>query len=172
MAVATPDQFMKAIQYLAAGMMLLNSVAAASAADSVRVLGKLTTRNDDPPKSPEKVVKKQLTLTLSGAADKDLGELLVKTTFYADDLVADKIAVEKEIQSKATLERGRADVVLEEVAFQFTPAHTNVTGSGKRSKAKRVEASGHRYHGWAAEVFKDSQKIGEAYSHPSLKPKQ
>ena len=43
------------------------------------------------------------------------------------------------------------------------------TGSGKRARAKVIEATGVRYHAWAVRAFIDGVLAGEAYSLPAIK---
>lgn len=141
---------------------------AANASDSVRVEAKLSTDHDDPKGEVDEVVKKKLTVTLTGAPALQAAVLTVVATFYADDLTADKLVVEKEVQSTATLERGRAVVDLPEVVYRYTPTHGKITGSGRRSKAKRIPASGNRYHGWAVQVLDGQRVLGQAFSNNSI----
>lgn len=150
--------------------LLLVTLGSSFASDSVRVDVKLSTDHDDPKGGVEEIVKKQLTVTLSGSPQLSTDRLTIKAKFYADDLTADQVVVEKELEVPAKLENGRAVVNLPEVTFRHVPAHGQITGSGRRSKAKRVPASGRRYHGWALQVMDGARQLGDAYSIASLKP--
>lgn len=162
---------MKLLLVLVAAAFSLFSTVSLFAADSVRVVGKVLTDHDDPKGQVGEVVKKTLVLDLAGNPVLESGAIQVKATFYADDLGTNQVVPEKELKATAALVRGRAALSLPVVTFNFTPAHAKTTGSGRRAKAVRVPASGRRYHGWAVEVFDGNRKLGEAYSHPSLKPK-
>lgn len=160
------------VHVLAIIVALLAATPAIFASDFVRIDGKLSTEHDDPKDGFQEVVKKNLVAVLTGPVDRDIGQLTIKTIFYADDLDANKLVVEKEMLSQVSLLRGRARVEVPSVIFRFTPTHGEITGSGRRSIAKRIESSGRRYHGWGIQVYKGDDIIGEAYSNPSLKPKQ
>jgi hypothetical protein len=142
----------------------------AVASDSVRVEARLATEHDDPKEGVEEVIKKQLVVTISGAPKLASDRLTVRAKFYADDLTAGQVVVEKELTVSASLDRGRATLELPEVTFRHTPAHGQISGTGRRTKSKRIPAAGRRYHGWSVEVLDGEKLLGEAYSIISLKP--
>ena len=79
------------------------------------------------------------------------------------------IVVQKQGEQKVGIDPGQfAEVTTDKVLFEWIPQHAERTGSGRRSKAKKVDETGHRYHGYAVQVLQDGVVIGEAYSHRSL----
>lgn len=135
----------------------------------IRVSATIKTEHDDPKGSIAEVVKKHLEIELSGSASVQ-GEVKVTCTFFADDLAADKVVALKSNDLRATIEAGKSTrIVSPVVSFNFTPQHSEKTGSGKRAKYKRVEATGNRYHGWAVRAYVGDQLVGEAYSIPTIK---
>lgn len=163
---------MKLVLRLALLALCAACIPAAFADHAVKVEVKLFTSHDDPKGSQAEVVSKQMTVVLAGSAKSGGDKLTVKARFYADDLKTDKLVVEKELQAETTLQSGRIEVPLSAVTFNFTPAHAKSNGSGRRAKSVRVPASGRRYHGWAVEVFKGNEIVGDAASHPTLQSKK
>lgn len=156
---------MKLILILAIALTWLSTSAASLAADYIKVEPKLSTSHNDAKDSAEERVIKKLAVTLIGSRTMQEGTVKVVATFYADDLSANKVVVEKEVEASATLERGRAVVNLPEVTFTFTPTHGKITGTGRRAKAKRIPASGKRYHGWTVKIYNGTEIIGQAASN-------
>lgn len=141
----------------------------AQTANLVSVTATVKTEHNDPKGSIAEVVKKHLEIELRGSA-KLQGEVKVTCTFFADDLAGDKIVALKANDLKAGLEAGKSTrIASPDVTFNFTPQHSEKSGSGKRTRYKRIEATGNRYHGWAIRVFRGDQLVGEAYSIPSIK---
>lgn len=141
----------------------------AQPSNHVSVTATVKTEHNDPKGSIDEVVKKHLEIELSGSATVQ-GEVKVTCTFFADDLAGDKIIALKANDLKAGLEAGKSTrIVSPDVTFSFTPQHSEKSGSGKRARYKRVEATGSRYHGWAIRVFRGDELVGEAYSIPSIK---
>lgn len=135
----------------------------------VRVSAIVKTAHDDPKGSIAEVVKKHLEIDISGGAS-FLGDVKVTCTFFADDLSANKIVALKSTDLKAELVAGKSTrLTSPEVSFNFTPQHSEKSGSGRRAKYKRIEATGNRYHGWAVQVFRGSDLVGEAYSTNDIK---
>ncbi len=64
------------------------------------------------------------------------------------------------------------DVSTAKVVFSWTPQHSERTGSGRRVQFKKVDETGHRYHGYSVQVLHNGEVIGEAYSHAALKNQQ
>ncbi len=141
----------------------------AQPSNHVSVTATVKTEHNDPKGSIAEVVKKHLEIELRGSATLQ-GEVKVTCTFFADDLAGDKIVALKANDLKAGLEAGKSTrIISPDVTFNFTPQHSEKSGSGKRAKYKRVEATGSRYHGWAIRVFRGDELVGEAYSIPSIK---
>ena len=141
----------------------------AQSTNSVRVSAILKTEHDDPKGSIAEVVKKHLEIEVSGSSSVQ-GEVKVTCTFFADDLTTKKLTTMKSDNIKATLVAGmRTSLKSPVVTFSFTPEHSVKSGSGRRAKYKRVDATGKRYHGWAVQVYGGDSLVGEAYSLPALK---
>lgn len=141
----------------------------AQTASLVSVTAVEKTEHADPKGSIDEVVKKHLEIELRGSA-KLQGEVKVTCTFFADDLAGDKIIALKSNSLTATLEAGKSTRVTSPVvSFNFTPQHSVKSGSGRRTRFKRVEATGNRYHGWGIQVFRGNELAGEAFSNASIK---
>lgn len=141
----------------------------AQMAKPVRVAAIVKTEHDDPKGGNAEVVKKHLEIDISGGAN-FLGDVKVTCTFFADDLSAGKVVNLKSNDLKTELVAGKSTrLISPEVSFNFTPQHSEKSGSGRRAKYKRIEATGNRYHGWAVQVFRGSDFVGEAYSNNDIK---
>ena len=141
----------------------------AQSTNSIRVTATLKTDHDDPKGSIAEVVKKSLEIEVSGSASVQ-GAVKITYTFFADDLAAGKVVALKSNDLKATLEAGKSTRLISPVvSFNFTPQHSEKSGSGKRAKYKRIEATGNRYHGWAVRAYVGEKLVGEAYSIPTIK---
>ena len=145
------------------------STLTAQSTNLVSVAAAIKTEHADPKGSIDEVVKKNLEIELRGSA-KLQGEVKVTCTFFADDLTAGKIVALKSNSLTAGLEAGKSTrIASPAVTFSFTPQHSEKSGSGKRTRYKRIEATGNRYHGWSIQVFKGDELVGEAFSIPSIK---
>lgn len=140
----------------------------AQSSNLVSVAAVVKGENDDPKDSEQKIAKKHLEIELSASA-KISGEVKVTCAFYAESLSSNKVSSLKSTDLKATLESGkRVSLTSTKEIFTYTPEHFQRSGSGKRAKAKKVAATGNRYHGWAVQVFRGSELVGEAYSNRSI----
>lgn len=122
-------------------------------------------------KTPDESRSHWLVVRLSNMSQVKLESLTLKWALYADDLKrgTDAIIVQKSGEEKvAVASRQYLDVNTPKVLFEWIPQHAERTGSGRRSRAKKVDETGHRYHGYAVQVFQDGVLIGEAHSHRSL----
>lgn len=112
-----------------------------------------------------------LVVRVSNMSSAKLEGLTLKWVLYADCLKrgTDAIAVQKEGGEKLAVDSGQAtEVTTPKVTFDWVPMHYERIGSGRRSYAKKVDETGHRYHGYAVQVLLDGVVIGEAASHRSL----
>ena len=112
-----------------------------------------------------------LVVNVSNMSHNKLEGLTLKWALYADDLKrgTDAIVVQKEGEEKLGVDAGQfVEVTTPQVLFEWIPQHAERTGTGRRSRAKKVDETGHRYHGYAVQVLQDGVVIGEAYSHRSL----
>jgi hypothetical protein len=135
----------------------------------VTVSAKLITQHDDPKGSIDEVVNQALQVDLR-AGSQVSGTVKIVCSLYADDLKTKKVVLEKNETLSAELSPGRTvKVSSPPVTFKFTPEHSEKSGSGKRTRYRKVEAVGHRYHGWAVQLFVSEKLVGEAYSTPGLK---
>jgi hypothetical protein len=141
----------------------------AQSTHSVRVSATLKSDHDDPKGSITEVVKKHLEIEVSGS-NAVQGDVKITYTFFADDLAVRKVVVVKSDDIKTTLVAGkRTPLKSPVVTFSFTPEHSVKSGSGKRARYNRVNATGKRYHGWSVQVYSGDRLVGEAYSLPALK---
>ena len=112
-----------------------------------------------------------LVVHVSNMPHTHLEELTLNWALYADDLKSgtDAIVVQKEDEEKLGIDAGQfVEVTTPKVLFEWMPQHAERTGSGRRSRAKNVDETGHPYHGYAVQVLQDGFVIGEACSHRSL----
>jgi hypothetical protein len=122
-------------------------------------------------KTPDESRSHWLVVHVSNMSHTKLDGLTLKWALYADDLKrgTDAIVVQKEGEEKLGVDAGQfVEVTTPKVLFEWIPQHAERTGSGRRSRAKKVDETGHRYHGYAVQVLQDGVVIGEAYSHRSL----
>jgi hypothetical protein len=122
-------------------------------------------------KTPDQSRSHWLVVRLSNMSQVKLEGLTLKWALYADDLKrgTDAIVVQKSGEEKVGVDAGQyIDVNTPKVVFEWIPQHAERTGTGRRSRAKKIDETGHRYHGYAVQVLQDGVVIGEAYSHRSL----
>lgn len=126
---------------------------------------------DKSTKTPEESRSHWLVLRLSNMSQVKLEGLTLKWALYADSLKrgTDAIVEQKGGEQKVGIDPGQiTEVTTDKVLFEWIPMHYERTGSGRRSSSKKVDETGHRYHGYAVQVLQDGVVIGEAYSHRSL----
>ncbi len=145
-----------------------------ASAGSVMLTVKADSENKTADKKKAEVTRTQwLNVRVTNPTGTKLEGVTLKWTLYAANLRrgSDSIVVEKSGDMKVSVDaNGRyVDVSTPKVAFVFTPMHTESTGSGRRSKAKTVEESGHRYHGFHVQVLNGDTVIGEAISNEALR---
>lgn len=100
-----------------------------------------------------------------------LDGLKLKWTLFASDLQrgTDRKVVEKSGEQAFSIEPGsEVQLTTPKVDFKWTPMHAERTGSGRRARAKKVDETGHRYHGYRLQVIQDGAVIGEAASDRAL----
>lgn len=122
-------------------------------------------------KTPDESRAHWLVVRVSNMSQIKLEGLTLKWALYADDLKrgTDAIVVQKEGEEQLGIDPGQyVDVTTAKVLFEWIPQHAERTGTGRRSRAKKVDETGHRYHGYSVQVLQDGVIIGEAFSHRSL----
>lgn len=122
-------------------------------------------------KTPDESRSHWLVVRVSNMSHTKLEGLTLKWILYADNLKrgTDAIVVQKEGEEKFGVDAGHYfDVTTDKVLYEWVPMHGERTGTGRRARAKKVDETGHRYHGYAVQVLQDGVVIGEAYSHHSL----
>lgn len=122
-------------------------------------------------KTPDESRSHWLVVRVSNMSQIKLEGLTVKWALYADDLRrgTDAIVVQKEGEEQLGVDPGQyVDVTTAKVLFEWIPQHAERTGTGRRARAKKVDETGHRYHGYSVQVLQDGVIIGEAFSHRSL----
>ncbi len=129
--------------------------------------------SDKNTKTPDESRNYWLAVRISNPTALRLEGLTLKWSLYADDLKrgTDHIVVEKSgEQSFAVDAAGRyTDLTTPKVLYSWVPQHSERTGSGRRSSSKKVDESGHRFHGYSLQVLQDGVVIGEACSPISLR---
>lgn len=130
-------------------------------------------RQDKERSSPDQSRAYNLIVRVTNPTSLPMEGLALKWALYADSLQrgTDEIVLEKAgEQTFNVAPSGRfTDVSTAQVVFNWTPQHSERSGSGRRVQFKKVDETGHRYHGYSVQVLQNGEVIGEAYSHASLK---
>lgn len=131
-------------------------------------------RNSKDQKKMAEVTRTQwLSVRVTNSTNVKLDGVTLKWIMFASNLRrgSDSTVVEKSGEMKITVDAsGRyTDVVTPKVAFVYTPTHTETSGSGRRSRAKEVEETGHKYHGYYIQVLNGDTVLGEAISNEALR---
>lgn len=155
-------------------VLLLSTAASAGPSQvflQVRVESESGPKKDDP-KSSDESRARWLVVKVANPAPLAREGLTLKWTFYADDLKrgTDDIVVEKSgSESFGFGASGNSvEITTPKVVFQWTPQHSVRSGSGRRASYKRVDETGHRYHGYSVQILQDGVVIGEASNDPKL----
>ena len=123
-------------------------------------------------KSPDESRSRWLIVRVTNPSPQKMEGLTLKWTFYADDLKRghDEVIVQKSGDQSFSIEpSGRStDVTTPKVLFEWTPQHSVRSGSGRRVSYKKVDETGHRYHGYAVQVLQGGEVIAEASNDPKL----
>jgi hypothetical protein len=167
-----PDAMRGTVRRIAAHfiVILLTSAGSALADNSVKLQIAPKSHFSDPKNSHEEVQDRWLEITAMAFHLEKPSQVRLEWIFYGDDLVARKVVKHAEGSGTIELIQGKtASLKTKPARYNFTPRHTVKTGSGKRSRAKTVEATGIRYHAWAVRAFIDGVLVGEAYSLPAIK---
>jgi hypothetical protein len=115
--------------------------------------------------SAEEKHHRWLEIKVSGTGLKDSAQLRLEWTFFADDLSADKIVKQADGTETIELLAGKSGAVkTKEVIFDYTRQHSERIRGGRRPVFKKIDATGHRYHGWVVRAFIGSDLVGEASS--------
>lgn len=112
-----------------------------------------------------------LSVSLRNLAPSKLEGLKLQWTLFASDLQrgTDHVVVEKSGEQAVSLDPGgTATLATPKVSYHWSPMHYERTGTGRTSRAKKVDESGHRYHGYRLQVLQDGVVVGEAASDRSL----
>lgn len=138
----------------------------------VRVESERVSKGGNDSKSPDESRARWLIIRATNPSSVKMEGLVLKWTFYADDLKRghDEVVVEKSGSENFAIEAsGRStDVTTPKVVFEWTPQHSVRKGSGRRVSFKKVDETGHRYHGYAVQVLQGGVVIGEASNDPKL----
>ena len=115
--------------------------------------------------SAEEKHHRWLEIKVSGTGIKENAQLRLEWTFFADDLSADKIVKQADGTETIELLAGKSGAVkTKEVIFDYTRQHSERIRGGRRPVFKKIDATGHRYHGWVVRAFIGNEKVGEASS--------
>jgi len=123
-------------------------------------------------KTPEKTETKALAIQVRNGSAAAQENLTLKWTLFASRLQkgANDTVVQKEGSSSLSLAAGsQTSLETPGVAYTWTPQHSERIGSGRRARFKRIEESGHRYHGYRIQVFdSEGRLLGQTASTPAL----
>jgi hypothetical protein len=115
--------------------------------------------------SAEEKHHRWLEIKVSGTGIKENSQLRLEWTFFADDLDADEIVKQADGTEIVDLLPGKSGgVKTKEVIFDYTRQHSERIRGGSRPVFKKIDAAGHRYHGWIVRAFIGDEKVGEASS--------
>lgn len=138
----------------------------------VRVDSERGAKDDHNPKTPEESRAHWLIVRVTNPSTLKMEGLSLKWTLYASDLKRghDDIVIEKSGSTNFAIEASGhfTDITTPKVVFEWTPQHSVRTGSGRRQGFKKVDEAGHRYHGYAVQVFQNGTVIGETSSDLKL----
>lgn len=141
----------------------------AFADNSVKLQVTLKGEHKDPAKSVAEVNQRWLEIAATAFHLEKPAEVRLEWSLYGDNLDSDNVVKHGEGTESVMLEQSKkADVKTKAVTFNFTPRHSERSGSGRRARFKTVEATGTRYHGWGVRAFVDGKLAGEAYSTPDI----
>lgn len=130
---------------------------------------------DNNTKTPDASRTHWLAVKVLNTSPAPMEGLTLKWTLFASELQrgADRIVAEKTGEMPLNIPAGQETVLTtSKVIFHWTPQHSERTGSGRRSSAKRVDETGHRYRGYRVQVMQGGQVIGESVSDRSLQDVQ
>jgi hypothetical protein len=114
---------------------------------------------------PEEKHHRWLEIKVIGTGLKDSTQLRLEWTFFADDLTENKIIKQADGTEMIDLLPGKTgSVKSKEVAFDYTRQHSERIRGGRRPVFKKIDATGHRYHGWVVRAFTGDEKVGEVFS--------
>ncbi|MBE2287682.1 MAG: hypothetical protein IAE77_29765 [Prosthecobacter sp.] len=123
-------------------------------------------------KSPDESRARWLIVRVSNPTPTKLEGLTLQWTLYADDLKRghDEIIPEKSGSETFSVDPSGhyTDVTTAKVSFEWTPQHSVRISGGRRPKYKRVDESGHRYHGYTVQILQGGEVIGQATNDPKL----
>ena len=143
---------------------LTSGLSAQTTLHPVRISAKVKSEHGDHKSSNAEILKKHLEIELTGSSALQ-GEVKVISTFFADDLGADRVVPLKTKEIKAEVGKSRSTRITSSVVtFSYTRKHSERSGTGRRARFKSVEATGKRYHGWGVQVFSGNELVGEAFS--------
>lgn len=115
--------------------------------------------------SAEEKHHRWLEIKVNGTGLKENAQLRLEWTFFADDLDADEIIKQADGTEMIELLPGKSgSVKTKEVIFDYTRQHSERIRGGRRPVFKKIDATGHRYHGWVVRAFIRSELVGEASS--------
>lgn len=138
----------------------------------VHVESERGSKSSSDPKSPDESRARWLIVRVTNPSPLKMEGLTLKWTLYADDLQRghDEIVVEKSGSESFAIEPSghSTDVTTPKVVFEWIPQHSVRSGSGRRVSYKKVDETGHRYHGYTVQVLQGDAVLGEASNDPKL----
>lgn len=123
----------------------------------------------------QKAQHRSLAIKLSNNSSELVDSLVVKYFFLGHGMKDHNVKVLRAGERKATLPpRGTETIESEDVTFDYTEAHTEISrgrgkGKGGRNAAKRIPASGEKLTGYAVKLMRGSTVEAETYSEQSYK---
>lgn len=129
-------------------------------------------KSSSDPKSIAESRARWLIVRVTNPSPLKMEGLTLKWTFYAHDLKRghDEVVVQKSGSENFGIEPSghSTDVTTPKVMFEWTPQHSERSGSGRRMSYKKVDETGHRYHGYTVQVLQGDAVLGEASNDPKL----
>ncbi|GEP44434.1 hypothetical protein [Brevifollis gellanilyticus] len=151
--------------------LLLITVGSVLANDVIRLQVSDKSEHDDPkgPRNPQEVQKRWLEIAATASRIDNPTAVRLEWAFYGDNLDSEQVTKHGGGTEIVELVQGKkANVKTKPLIFSFAPRHSVSTGTGRRARAKVVEATGMRYHGWGVRAFVNDKLAGEAYSSPDI----
>ena len=150
---------------------LLTTTGAALADNSIKLQVAAKSEHNDPKgNNPQEVQSRWLEISATAFHLEKPAAVRLEWAFFGDNLDSDKVIKHGSGTENVELAQSKkADVKTKSVNFTYTPRHSVSTGSGRRTRAKVIEATGVRYHAWGVRAFVDGKLAGEAYSTNDIK---
>jgi hypothetical protein len=162
-------RFAGALSFLALTTLSLSSFAGSSVLLDVDMKGTHTPHSGS---SSAEVHHRWLEITVTPMHLDQPISVDVEWTFFSKDLTAEEITTHVQKTETVQLTSGQpVHLRSADTIFSYVREHGERVSGSRKSRYKKVPASGDQYHGWAVRALIDGQVSAEAFSHPALAKK-